>query len=331
MMLSNTGTFVISLDFELMWGVRDHRSVANYGDAVLGGRKAIPLILKIFQKAGIRATWATVGLLFAKSRKEMLYYAPTIKPNYQDPNLSPYVDIQNSLIGENEESDPLHFGASLIEKIASCPGQEIATHTYSHFYCLEKGATPEAFQYDLLAAKAIGDQAGYTMRSIIFPRNQKSLEFIAIVRDNELETFRGNAQGYMYQPRSGDRTNILFRTTRFLDGALPLGPKQIHSISGIDVLKNIPASRFLRPWSKKLGVYNHLYLQRILKEMELAAKNRKCFHLWWHPHNFGRNTRENIIQLTKIINHFEHLKHKYGMKSLNMSDFSTNCPERRFL
>ena len=36
-----SGSFVISLDFELMWGVRDHRSIADYGDAVLGGREAI--------------------------------------------------------------------------------------------------------------------------------------------------------------------------------------------------------------------------------------------------------------------------------------------------
>ena len=67
-----TGTFVISLDFELMWGVRDHRTVAEYGDAVLGGREAIPLMLSRFTEAGIRATWATVGLLFAKTRTEML-------------------------------------------------------------------------------------------------------------------------------------------------------------------------------------------------------------------------------------------------------------------
>ena len=70
-----SGNLVVSLDFELMWGVRDHRSLSDYGDAVLGGRQAIPLILERFERAGIRATWATVGLLFAKSRDQMLEYA----------------------------------------------------------------------------------------------------------------------------------------------------------------------------------------------------------------------------------------------------------------
>ena len=44
-----SGTFVISLDLELMWGVRDHSTVAEYGDAVLGGRAAIPKMLDRFR------------------------------------------------------------------------------------------------------------------------------------------------------------------------------------------------------------------------------------------------------------------------------------------
>ena len=107
------GNLVVSLDFELMWGVRDHRSLSDYGDAVLGGRQAIPLILERFERAGIRATWATVGLLFAKTRDQMLEYAPDDRPRYANPALSPYSDIEKGLIGNDEASDPYHFGGSL--------------------------------------------------------------------------------------------------------------------------------------------------------------------------------------------------------------------------
>src|SRR5450631_2733915 len=34
------GAFVISLDFELMWGVRDKRTIADYGRNILGVRRA---------------------------------------------------------------------------------------------------------------------------------------------------------------------------------------------------------------------------------------------------------------------------------------------------
>lgn len=40
--VSGPGTFVISLDFELMWGVRDVQTKAGYGPNILGVRQAIP-------------------------------------------------------------------------------------------------------------------------------------------------------------------------------------------------------------------------------------------------------------------------------------------------
>src|SRR5713226_8091072 len=58
------GAFVISLDFELLWGVRDNRTIADYGANILGGREVIPALLDLFAERNIACTWATVGLLF---------------------------------------------------------------------------------------------------------------------------------------------------------------------------------------------------------------------------------------------------------------------------
>src|ERR1700686_2907278 len=47
------GAFVISLDFELHWGVRDHeRPNGPYGPNLLGARKAIPRLLELFERYG---------------------------------------------------------------------------------------------------------------------------------------------------------------------------------------------------------------------------------------------------------------------------------------
>jgi hypothetical protein len=59
------------LDFELMWGVRDHADITSYGANVLGGRAAIPRMLDLFERHGIRATWATVGFVFCESKDEL--------------------------------------------------------------------------------------------------------------------------------------------------------------------------------------------------------------------------------------------------------------------
>ena len=77
---STAGNFVISLDYELMWGVRDHATRESYGPNVLGGREAIPAMLDLFHRRGIRATWATVGALLCESKDELLARARACRP-----------------------------------------------------------------------------------------------------------------------------------------------------------------------------------------------------------------------------------------------------------
>ena len=57
------GTLIVSLDFELFWGMLDVCPLEEYQSHVLGGRKTIPQLLTLFQKYGIHATWAAVGFL----------------------------------------------------------------------------------------------------------------------------------------------------------------------------------------------------------------------------------------------------------------------------
>ena len=70
-MINKSGKLLISLDFELMWGVRDKRTISGYGKNIMGAREAIPQLLNLFGKYDIHATWAVVGFLFARSRKEL--------------------------------------------------------------------------------------------------------------------------------------------------------------------------------------------------------------------------------------------------------------------
>src|SRR5260370_1356026 len=127
------GALVISLDFELHWGVRDHvtRNDALYhrlGQA----RRAVQDMTSVFTDRRIRATWATVGFLFASSRSELEAHRPRVRPTYGRPELDPYVEP----IGIDEEHDPEHLAGSLVELILSCAGQELGSHTFSHYYCL---------------------------------------------------------------------------------------------------------------------------------------------------------------------------------------------------
>ena len=59
--------FVISLDFELFWGLIDNSNFYDYKQNIEGVWSAIPEILKLFKNYNISATWATVGMLMCKN------------------------------------------------------------------------------------------------------------------------------------------------------------------------------------------------------------------------------------------------------------------------
>src|SRR3546814_16264095 len=60
----------------------------------------------------------------------------------------------------------------MVRRLLQCPDQEIATHSYSHYYCLEPGQTDVQFRADLRAATAQLREWNIDYRSIVFPRNQ---------------------------------------------------------------------------------------------------------------------------------------------------------------
>lgn len=69
---------VISLDFELFWGVAESRSIAGYRSNIEGEWEAIPKMLGLFQRCGIRATWATVGMLMCRDYSQWREIRPSV-------------------------------------------------------------------------------------------------------------------------------------------------------------------------------------------------------------------------------------------------------------
>jgi peptidoglycan/xylan/chitin deacetylase (PgdA/CDA1 family) len=314
------GIFTISLDFELYWGVRDKRSIEQYGENLRGVRSAIREMLKTFNTNGIHATWATVGFLFFKDAAELKKYLPECLPNYKLEKLSPYVYLATT---ENLDAE-CHFAPDMVDLIAQHKGQEIGTHTFSHYYCLESGQSLAEFRDDLKAAVTVAKSRGLSVNSLVFPRNQWNKDYLAILDELGVSCYRGNEASWIYKASDNEGQGKLQRLVRLLDSYVNLSGHHTHELSHCLATApcNIPASRFLRPYSKRLAVLDDLRLKRITKSMEDAAINKRIFHLWWHPHNFGKNTEQNIVFLNKIIDHYKVLQEKYDMKSLNMGELA---------
>jgi peptidoglycan/xylan/chitin deacetylase (PgdA/CDA1 family) len=312
-----TGIFTISLDLEIHWGVSDHHTVESYNENLKKVPFIVQKLLKLFEEKGINATWATVGMLFCRNKEELLSFVkPEHRPQYVDKKFSNYIVAEQA--GQNEEEDPYHYAGSLIRKIINTPGQEIGTHTFSHYYCLEPGQTTEQFSYDVAAAKEVAKREQVDIQSIVFPANQFHPDYLQICREKGIKCYRGNYPSWIYQFQAKSREGLFKRMARLIDTYLPLkGSRYVDTLMENGIL-NIPASCFLRPYSPKLSFLEWLRIGRIKREMKAAAKKKMIYHLWWHPHNFGKHTEKNFKTLEIIIDYYARLNKKYGMQSRNM-------------
>jgi peptidoglycan/xylan/chitin deacetylase (PgdA/CDA1 family) len=316
------GTFTISIDFELFWGVHDKRTLKEYGRNILGARDAIPRMLDAFERYGIRCTWAIVGFLFFDDKEELLQYLPQDRPRYANQALSPYPRIER--IGPNERQDPYHFGLSLVRRIKDYPHQEIGTHTFSHYYCLEDGQTPETFRADLEAARRSAERLGITLRSLVFPRNQFSAGYLGICRDAGIEAVRGNQRFWLFRSKGEADERLIKKIGRRIDHYLPLSGYNgvTPEIENVGIV-NIRSSRFLLPVPIRSRTFGRLCQHRIAAGMTNAAATGRIFHLWWHPHNFGSHVDENMAILGQILEHYRALAGEHGMVSRNMAEVAT--------
>ena len=314
------GAFVVSLDFELLWGVRDRiGSQDAYMENIIGARQAVPRLLALFEGFEIAATWAIVGCLFATSRAELEAFTPKVRANYTDQKLSPYEET----VGEGEWEDPLHFAWSLIELIQNSPRQEIATHTFSHYYCGERGQDHKTFRADLEAACGIAARRGLKVRSIVFPRNQHNPLYDDILLENEITAYRGNPVSSAWSFANGTEGRMAGKRMRRLLGAyIDIGGPQTlrwNEVLQPNGLSNVRASTLLRPFRPSLRPLEPLRLRRIKQGINHAAKNREIFHLWWHPHNFGSYIDENLDFLRKILSEVHRCQREHGMISLSIN------------
>jgi peptidoglycan/xylan/chitin deacetylase (PgdA/CDA1 family) len=322
--MGGPATLVVSLDFELYWGVRDQVSLDRYRANLSGSRAVIPRMLERFAEHDVHATWATVGMLFCESKEELVERMPAQRPGYSDARLSPYGHVRE--IGDDERADPLHFAPSLIHAIGSAPGQEIATHTFSHFYCLEPGQTEEEFEGDLQAAIDVARDRGIAIRSIVFPRNQVNRAYLPTCARLGLIAYRGAQSTRMHLPRPGVRDATVHRAARLLDTYAPV-PSRALSATAKDGsgLVDVPASRFFRPRMRALGALEPLKVRRMTRELEHTARTGGVYHLWWHPHNFGVDQDAHLAQLDAVLARFSRLRDEGRMRSLSMSELAAEA------
>ncbi|SHJ48468.1 polysaccharide deacetylase family protein [Bacteroides stercorirosoris] len=316
------GHFLISLDFELVWGLAgwDLSQIEHYKQNLFSAKDALYKIVCLLEKYNMKCTVGYVGAMNHVSQQELYNTNNILIPAYSN---HLYASFGSLLPYMNRELDERLFLAHQeIEMLQKKANVEVASHTYSHYYCLEEGQTIDDFENDVRMAITNAKKQGVNLVSIIFPRNQVNDDYLKVCHKYGFTHFRGMINTALYKP-----TKTVFRYSpmgalRFLDTYLNISGSNTYSIEntvGKDLI-DVPGSRFLRPYSSKFFFLEKLKMRRIKNSMTDAAKKGHIYHLWWHPHNFGINMSENLSQLEEICCHFDHLKKVYGLKTSFISD-----------
>jgi len=315
------GQFVLSLDFEKIWGVFDSKPNGDYQKNLKSVDIIIDRLLNLSDQYGIKLTFATVGFLFNKDIESLIANTPKILPTYTNEKLNPYLFIRK--IKDFKNDDPQYFAYSSLQNIIKHGQHEIASHTYSHYYCLEEGQNLDQFEEDLKMAKKVAQDIGVDLKSIVFPRNQVNVKYLKVCKEYGFISYRGNENHSIYEAKSKQETkSLLHRFLRLADAYINITGTHSHNLNAVkkNGLVDITSSSFFRPYNKNMSLLEPLKVNRVKKSMTRAAKNKELFHIWFHPHNFGVNTDKNFNNLEAIFKLYSKLNEKYHFEAATMSE-----------
>ena len=311
------GSFVISLDFEIGWGLVDHSKEyilaykeSNTKNAVI----ALGRIRETLKKYNMKLTVCYVGAIGLKDFDDFIMKAPA-SPSYTRHGLSPQQMLED--LKELKEQPELFFQPDVIRSLAEDDMIELGTHTFIHYFCAEPGQTLNEFENDIKTAVV---NAPKPLKSIIFPRNQVEQCYLSICKKYGFTHYRGMRENALWKIGPKKKGYSLRRALRLIDTYIPLIGSNSYNVVDNECLRDIPGSAFLRPYSKKLHFLEGLKTWRICWSMKRAARKGEVYHLWWHPHNFGANMDRNIEELEKICKCYVKLNKKYAMESRFMSE-----------
>ena len=318
------GYFVISLDYELFWGLSGWTDdlLSSYKDNVIHANEALKQIVELLEKYNLKATIAFVGAMNNNSYEGYAAENGNFIPKYEDG----FFAATHSVIPYVQKINAVHllFAQQMINWMKEQKHIELASHTYSHFYCLEKGQTSDDFDHDLRLITENAKKANLKLDSIIFPRNQVQKEYLKACCNAGFTHYRGTLDSYLYRT---DKTRARFTikgALRFLDTYVNVSGHHDYPINVCkeDFLVNVAGSCFLRPYSKTLSFLEPLKINRIKSSMKHAAKNSLIYHIWWHPHNFGANMKENLCNLEQLCKYYVHLRQEYEYQSSFIKDIN---------
>lgn len=295
----NIGVFCISLDTELIWGRHDlnYQPFLKY---IEGERKIIKILLEMFDKNSIPATWAIVGHLFLEQcqTNRGLKHKEIVRPKFSWVKGDWFKNDPATSFKKN----PDWYGPDIIRLIKKYRNQDIGSHSFSHLIFGDKGCSRKCAESDIrkCVEQALNFNLNFT--SFVFPRNK--IGHLDVLKKYNFKVYRGAQKKLLSLP------NFLAKTLELLDYFLMIPhttkvtkenglinvPSTMYYISARGFRKFIPVK--IRVLKAKMG---------ILK----AIRKKQVFHLWFHPYDL-KDADGSLIKGFKEIIDFVSKKQQEG-------------------
>lgn len=298
------GVFTLSLDFELIWGTLDLFGPDRFRKACERERKEIiDRLLNLLAEFKLPATWCILGHLFLEgcSAAGDQKHPEIVRPTHSWCNQ----DWFSNDPGGDETTNPIFFGRSLIRKIQNCRvPQEIGSHSFSHVIFGDRGCSRAAAESEIAACVQAARDMGIELGSFAFPRNE--VGHLDVLREYGFIRYRGPEPTWYQKDGWPD---LLRRLAHLADVLFVTTPLVFLPERDGNGLWNIAGSMVYFPMhGVRRFIPVSLRVRRAIKGLEAAARQRRIFHLWFHPTNLANRTDDMFHGLRTILQHAQRLQ-----------------------
>lgn len=274
--------FVMSLDFELAWGVvNDDKSILS----VLKRRESscrtsIFSLLNALERYDVPCTWATVGHLFLSHCEKDETFPHKDMPRFKDSWFS-----QDPC--SNLARDPLFYGKDIVERImSSTVKHEIGYHSFSHVNFAE--CSRRVARAEMEASREIGKDFGIEFKSFVFPRNE--VGHIDLLKEFGFRIYRGRKVGRWKENQSLPARKINGLADRILIS--PVTPILKECVWEIPTCLHYwnPKSPLSSLWQARLGIRR-------------VVKRKGVFSVYFHPWElvYNRTLEKSVKALLSFV------------------------------
>src|SRR5262249_26015979 len=165
---------------------------------------------------------------------------------------------------------------------------------------------------------------GITMRSFAFPRNQ--VGHLDVLREYGFTCYRGPGPHWYEKPYLPKPVKRLAHLWDVLTAAQPPTVLPERTAEG---LWNIPGSMiYFRMNGLRRFIPLSPRVKRAIKGLEAAVRQKRIFHLWFHPTNLVMETETMFAGLRAILDHACALRERGELAILPMAELA---PSRVFV